>query len=146
MISTQAFNREVPKKLVRPFTLAFGAALSGPGVGGRNKNTFRLGASLVDGNIPVIAGHNSYKTHPALAKLSEYPFQHAESACFIRHGLDNCKGLSLFVVRVDRRGFIANAKPCDTCTSLATEIGIKDMYYTTNKGFEYAEFKNINRQ
>lgn len=115
--------------------VAKAVALSGDGVGGRGKDSFRLGAVLFDKRGRVVAsGTNSYKTHPKLAPFTEYPFIHAEQACLLKYGLDNCEGLCMMVVRVLKDGSFANAKPCSVCSSLLRACGVRDVYYSTKEG------------
>lgn len=120
------------KILIRHLDLAQKIALSAPGVGQRK--SFKLGAVLFKGKNVYAAKHNSYKTHPALARISEYPHLHAESACCLAHGLDNCGGLDLLVTRVDSLGRRAMARPCPTCDMLLRSVGIKKVYYTGMTG------------
>ncbi len=120
----------------RMFDIARLIALDGPGVGGRDRNTFRLGAVLVNGPIGVISRYNSYKTHPALAKFTQYPYLHAEQAVVLFHGLDNCEGLSLFTLRLTRQDKIALAKPCKVCQELIQLAKISVVYYTTDNGYD----------
>jgi len=104
-------------------------------VGGRDGTTFRLGAVLVSGPVGIISRYNSYKTHPALAKYTLYPYLHAEQAVILFHGLDNCEGLSLFTLRITRNNEIALAKPCKVCQELMELAKIDGIYYTTRTGY-----------
>ena len=120
----------------RMFDIAKNIALDGPGVGGRDGKTFRLGAVLVNGPIGIISKYNSYKTHPELIKFTIYPYLHAEQAVILFHGLDNCAGLSLFTLRITRQNHIALAKPCKVCLELIRLAQIKHVYYTTENGYD----------
>lgn len=117
------------------FDIARLIALDGPGVGGRGSNTFRLGAVLVNGPIGIVSRYNSYKTHPALAKLTPYPYLHAEQAVILFQGLDNCEGLSLFTLRITRQDEIALARPCEICQELIKLVRIENVYYSTSDGY-----------
>lgn len=107
-------------------------ALASQGTGPRN--SFRVGAVLLDKNRIITAKSNSYKTHPVLAQYSNWPFQHAESACIISHGLDNCDGLDLLVTRVNKKGSLTMAKPCDACLNLISDVSLRNIYYTNWEG------------
>ena len=120
----------------RMFAIAGMVALDGPGVGGSNRHTFRLGAVLVKGPVGIVSRYNSYKTHPALAKFTAYPYLHAEQAVILFQGLDNCGGLSIFTLRITRQDEIAPAKPCSVCSELIELAGIADVYYTTKNGYD----------
>ena len=123
------------KNLKRLSEIARAVALSGNGTGGRNGRSFRLGAILFDKKGRVVrSATNSYKSHPRLLNYSSYPFLHAESACVLKQGLDNCDSLSLMVVRVLRDGTFADAKPCASCQKLLLDTGVNKVYYSDNKG------------
>ena len=111
-------------------TAAHAIAMSGNGVGTRGK--FRLGAVLVHRNSIVSIGMNSYKTHPLMAERTEWPFLHAEQHAIIRAGVDNCEGLDLYIARVLKNNDLALSKPCKVCNELIKDVGIKNIYYSTN--------------
>src|SRR5678816_4513466 len=105
-------------------------ALSGSGAGG--KAGYRLGAVIVNKKLIEVAKVNSLKTNPRLCRHFIYPHFHAESSAIFSLGLDNCYGKDLYVVRVKRDGSTAMAKPCTQCQRLIKDVGIKEVYYTTN--------------
>ena len=111
-------------------TAAYAVAMTGNGVGMKSK--FRLGAVLVHRNSIVSVGMNSYKTHPLMAARTEWPFLHAEQNAIIRAGLDNCEGLDLYIARVLKNNDLAMSKPCDVCIKLIKDVGIRNVYYSTN--------------
>lgn len=91
-------------------------------------------ATLLRRGKPVLTKNNSLKTHPYLAKYTEYPYLHAESSVVLAYGLDNCRGLDIFVTRTLRDGTTTMAKPCKVCTRILNEVGIRKVYYTNWKG------------
>lgn len=100
---------------------------------GRLKNN-RLGAILLDKKgIMRAQGHNSYKTHPAVRHY-EYPCLHAEAHAMINHGLNNCKGCDIVVVRILKDDSLTMAKPCTECVRFMRSYGINDIYYTDWNG------------
>ena len=111
-------------------TAAHAIAVAGNGVGKKGK--FRLGAILVYRNSIVSVGMNSYKTHPLMAARTSWPFLHAEQHAIIRAGLDNCEGLDLYIARVLKNNDLAISKPCDVCIKLIEDVGIKNVYHSTN--------------
>lgn len=112
---------------------AYAVALSGQGVGPRY--AFRHGAVLFDRSGKILsAKSNSLKTHPKLAKFTDYPYLHAESACIIGHGMDNCDGLSLLVLRVLKNDQVSLSKPCVICQRVIEDSGLKSVYYTDVTG------------
>ena len=117
----------------RMMYVAYGAALASPGVG--PNNNFRLGAVLVDGPRVVSVGFNSYKTHPKLITYTEYPYLHAEQAAIFKHGMENCEGLDLYVIRVLRDGRAAISDPCPVCKQLIEDVGIGGVYFVDGYGY-----------
>ena len=119
------------------FIAAKAVAMDGNGVGPRN--TFRLGAVLVEKNSILSVGNNSYKTHPLLKKRTEWPYLHAEQHAIIRRGIDNCDGHDLYVVRILKNLDYAISYPCDICKELIKEVGIRNVYYINEEG-EFARW------
>ena len=111
-------------------TAAHAVAMTGTGVGMRSK--FRLGAVLVNKNSIVSVGTNSYKTHPLMSKRTEWPYLHAEQHAIVRAGVDNCEGLDLYIARVKKDNSLALSKPCNVCAELIRDVGIKNIYYSTD--------------
>lgn len=110
-------------------------ALNGDGVGGRKRDGYKLAACLLDKRgRPVSYGINSYKSHPLAVYYSDYPFVHAELDVCVGHGLRNCSGLDLVVVRVLKDGSLTMAKPCNACTKLMQDIGIRKTIYSNWAG------------
>lgn len=119
------------------FQAAYAVALAGSGAGG--KNGYRLGAVIVNKKRIEAARFNCLKSHPKLCKYFQYPYLHAEAHAILSLGLSNCENKSIYVARVLRDGSWALAKPCKDCQRLISDVGIKEVYYSTNKGFEYYE-------
>ena len=105
-------------------------AKTGNGVG--SKNNFRLSAILVKKNRMREAAVNSRKTHPLLSNFYSFPFLHAESSVIIKHGISNCEGYILYVIRILKNNNLALAKPCFACQKLIQSVGIKRVYYSIN--------------
>jgi len=97
-----------------------------------SQGKYRLGAVVVNRGSIIAARCNSYrKTHPALAKYTPYPFQHAEAAAVIAAGPHACRGGEIYVCRLDRGGHTCLARPCtNVCQPFMSEMGIKKAYYT----------------
>lgn len=110
-------------------------ALSGDGVGGRKRDNYKLAAALLDKRgRPIAYGTNSYKSHPIALYYGAYPHVHAELDACLGHGLRNCAGLSLVVVRALKDGSLSMAKPCTSCMRMMKDIGIKMVTYTGWQG------------
>ncbi len=119
------------------FTAAKAVAMNSPGVG--PKNTFRLGAVIVEKNSILSVGNNSYKTHPLMASRTEWPFLHAEQLAIIRRGLDHCDGHDLYVVRILKHLNYAISFPCKVCQKLIADVGIQNIFYI-NDGGQYSKW------
>lgn len=103
------------------------------GVG--RSNSYRVGACLFNGPYVIKAKHNSYKTHPSLLSYTPYPYLHAEAACILGHGIDNCRNLNLLVVRVRcPNNQLTMAKPCESCMRLIKDAKVNQVFFTDWKG------------
>lgn len=121
-------NNSSMKRLIE---IATTVAEASEGVGGRSRKTFKLGCVLFDKRGRVVkAKTNSMKTHPKLAKLTDWPFLHAEQACILSQGVDNCEGLNLLVVRVRKDGSFGNAEPCAVCKKLIKLAGVNNVIWS----------------
>lgn len=110
---------------------------------------YRLAAGIIYKNTLISTGVNSYKTDPFQAKYSKNEkaiHLHAEIAAIknaLRHlSVDDIQKSSLLVVRVKRKTdkepySPAMAKPCCGCRRCMVEFGIKNVYYTGEKGRIY---------
>ena len=114
------------------FIAAKAVAMNSPGVGQRN--SFRLGAVIVEKNSILSVGNNSYKTHPLMSYRTEWPFLQAEQLAIIRRGLDNCEGHDLYVVRILKNLNYAISFPCKVCQQLISDVGIRNIFYINEDG------------
>jgi deoxycytidylate deaminase len=115
------------------FKYAVGAAMCSPGVG---QGHFKHGAILVKNNVVLSAGFNQYKTHPKLTEKTEWPYLHAETHAMFKYGLENLEDTKLYVVRIRPNNLIGISKPCETCQYFICKTGVKEVHYTTNKGYK----------
>ena len=101
----------------------------------RKDSQFFHVAAIFQRNKILSIGQNSFKTHP-IAK--EYGHKgnclHAESSSIIRHGLEDCSGLSIAVLRIGRKNNLTTSKPCVACETLIKSVGIRKVYYTNKIG------------
>lgn len=111
----------------RYFLAARAVALSSTG-------KFRHGAVLVKKGRIYAARCNSYsKTHPALAKYTEWPFLHAETGVCIASERQR-EGADVYVVRLDRKGNMCLSRPCDVCQAFMKSVGINNAFYSIKEG------------
>ena len=83
-------------------------------------------------------GTNSCKSHPETLKYAYKDHQkvgiHAELNVCMKSGKENLKDYSMVVLRVDRRGNLANSKPCCGGQSVIKQFNIGDVWYSDSKG------------
>lgn len=101
----------------------------------------KLGAIIAHGNRVVGQGCNITKTHPEQDRYNNLVGNkrpraqlHAEMSAILRVGLDNCEGATIYVGRFDKRGRLAEARPCRACALAIRGAGIKRAVYTTADG------------
>lgn len=94
-------------------------------------------AFLVRKNKITKIGWNRKRTHPEIAKHpyhEGYVGTHAELDVILKSGEDNLKNHSMIVLRVDRKGRLANSKPCPGCLSLIKSYGLDEVYFSNIEG------------
>jgi deoxycytidylate deaminase len=86
----------------------------------------------------VHIGTNSCKSHP---KTLEYDYKnhqlvglHAELNACMKSGKENLKYYSMVVLRIDRKGNLANSKPCSGCQNVIKQFNVGDVWYSDDKG------------
>jgi hypothetical protein len=102
----------------------------------KNVNNSHI-AFLVKKNKIVKIGWNKKKTHPKIAKHpyhDGYVNTHAELDVILKSGLDNLDDHSMIVLRVDRKGRLANSKPCTGCLSLLKSYNLSEVFYSDTEG------------
>lgn len=111
--------------------------------------------AIYHGNI-IGLGCNSNKTHPIQKKYDKYrivystgntealPKLHAEINCLnqIRHLDINFARVKLYIYRIKNGQSFGMARPCLSCMAAIKDLGIKNIYYTTNDGYAYERLGN----
>ena len=86
----------------------------------------------------VHIGTNSCKSHPETLKYDYKDHQkvgiHAELNVCMKSGKENLKDYSMVVLRVDRKGNLANSKPCCGCQRVIKQFNIGEVWYSDSKG------------
>lgn len=95
-------------------------------------------------------GYNCNKTHPLQKHYNKYrdiqcngsealPKLHAEMNCIknIRHLQINFAKVKLYIYRVRRDQPFGISRPCSSCMAAIKDLGIRDVFYTTNYGYVY---------
>ena len=94
-------------------------------------------AFLVKKNKIVKIGWNRKRTHP---EISKHPYHdgyvgtHAELDVILKSGLEDLNDHSMIVLRVDRKGRLANSKPCPGCLSLLKSYNVDEVFYSDVQG------------
>lgn len=99
-------------------------------------------------------GYNQNKTHPVQKKYNKYrymynngcealPKLHAEINClnFIKHMDINFSKVKLYVYRIRKDQPFGMSRPCPSCMAAIKDLGIRDIYYTTNDGYVHEKIK-----
>lgn len=95
----------------------------------------KVGAVVVNRNNAISVGYNNMsKTHPKAP--GKYKFLHAEIKALLGLSYDETRGSDIYVYRETLNGQIAKSKPCPVCHSALQEAGIKNIYYTSEEGFQ----------
>ena len=102
----------------------------------KNVNNSHI-AFLVKKNKIVKIGWNRKRTHP---EISKHPYHdgyvgtHAELDVILKSGLEDLNDHSMIVLRVDRKGRLANSKPCPGCLSLIKSYSLNNVYFSNTEG------------
>lgn len=106
-----------------------------------------IGCIAVYHDSIVGMGCNTNKTHPMQKKYNVYrphginytPKLHAEINCinqikFLNINFSKVK-LYIFRTRIDQE--FGMCRPCPSCMAAIKDLGIRDVYYTTDNGYSY---------
>lgn len=90
-------------------------------------------------------GCNCNKTHPMQKKYNKYrkksdglpPKLHAEINCInsFRHLNINFSKVKIYIYRIRNDQPYGLARPCPSCMAAIRDLGIRDIYYTSNDGY-----------
>jgi deoxycytidylate deaminase len=87
----------------------------------------------------VATGTNSRKTHPVQAEYAKRTGKHnkvnlhAEIAALVKAREDV---ETIVVCRINKHGDLRNSKPCPVCKLALEEAGVREVWFSTDKGFE----------
>lgn len=107
----------------------------------------KLGCAVIYKHRVISTGTNSDKVHPLQAKYNVYRFSgstphkvHAEVASLIPLIKDKSidwTQVKLFLYREKKSGTLGLSRPCKSCMALIRDLGIKQVYYTTDTGYAF---------
>ena len=96
-------------------------------------------------------GYNTNKTHPIQKYYNRYrepsdtmlPKLHAEINCLnqIKHIDINFSKVKLYIYRIRNDQPFGLSRPCPSCMAAIKDLGIRDVYYTTNDGYAYEKLE-----
>lgn len=105
-------------------------------------------------------GYNCNKTHPIQKKydrfrelnlegcrgVSRLHSLHAEMNCInqIRNLDVNFSNVKLYIYRQRKDQPWGLSRPCPACMAAIKDLGIRDIYYTTNDGYSYEKLEKCN--
>ena len=97
----------------------------------------------------IAVGFNTNKTHPVQKYYNQFrkpegddismvsePKLHAEINCLnqLKHLNINFSKVKLYIYRIRNDQPFGMARPCPSCMAAIKDLGIRDIYYTTNDG------------
>lgn len=106
-----------------------------------------VGCVAVYQGIVIGLGCNCNKTHPIQKYYNRYreeseefiPKLHAEINCInqIKHLHINFSKVKLYIYRIRKDQPYGMSRPCPSCMAAIRDLGIRDIYYTSNDGFVF---------
>ncbi len=107
--------------------------------------------AVYQGNV-IGTGCNCNKTHPVQKYYNKYrlksddllPKLHAEINCINSiKGMDiNFHKVKLYIYRIRNDRPFGLSRPCPSCMAAIKEIGIRNIYYTSNDGYIHEQIKS----
>ena len=115
-------------------------------------NKIHIGCVAVYQGQIIGLGCNCNKTHPTQKYYNQYrkqsdsmlPKLHAEISCLnqIKHLNINFAKVKLYIYRIRNDQPFGLSRPCPSCMAAIKDLGIRDIYYTTNECYSYERLEN----
>lgn len=98
----------------------------------------RVGAAVFHGKRFIASGFNCLQTHPSTVYYPHAYTRHAEVHALARARAKrfDLTNTTVVVYRETLNGELAMARPCEMCMDKAKELGIKEIYFTREGGWE----------
>lgn len=104
-----------------------------------------VGVVVIRKNTIISAGCNKQKTHTIQKEYNRFRYLNNDTMDYVHAEIDaltkirymNLKGASIYIYRELHSGKTGIARPCNACMEFIRELGIKDVYYTTDDGYAY---------
>ena len=114
-------------------------------------NRVHIGCVAVYQGQIIGIGCNCNKTHPTQKLYNRYreqsdsmlPKLHAEISCInqIKTLNINFSKVKLYIYRIRKDQPFGLSRPCPSCMAAIKDLGIRDIYYTTNDGYAYEKLE-----
>ena len=114
-------------------------------------NRIHIGCVAVYQGQVIGLGCNTNKTHPTQKFYNRYreqpdamlPKLHAEINCInqMKNMNINFSKVKLYIYRIRKDQPFGLARPCPSCMAAIKDLGIRDVYYTTNDGYAYEKLE-----
>ena len=114
-------------------------------------NKIHIGCVAVYQGQVIGLGCNCNKTHPTQKYYNQYrkqsdsmlPKLHAEINCInqIKQLDISFSKVKLYIYRVRNDQPFGLSRPCPSCMAAIKDLGIRDIYYTTNDGYVYEKLE-----
>ena len=114
---------------------------------------FHVGCVAIYHGSIIGIGCNCNKTHPMQKYYNRFrkrnneifPTLHAEINCInsIKKFDINFSKVKLYIYRIRKDRPHGLAKPCPSCMAAIKDLGIRNIYYTTNDGYAYEHINDI---
>lgn len=111
-----------------------------------------LGCVAVYQGQVIGIGYNCNKTHPKQQYYNRYRIKsdsmpaklHAEISCLnsINNLNINFSKVKLYIYRIRKSQPFGMSRPCPSCMAAIKDLGIRNIYYTTNDGYAYERLEN----
>lgn len=111
-----------------------------------HRSNIRVGCIVIYRHRIISSGFNSDKTSPIQKKYNQIRFNedtphslHAEisalSSLLWRDFDIDWSQVSLYIYRERQDHSLGKSRPCPSCMRLIQDLGIRDIYYTTEEGY-----------
>lgn len=104
----------------------------------------------------ISIGCNCNKTHPIQKYYNRYrenddtllPKLHAEINCInsIKNLDINFSKVKLYIYRIRNDKQFGMSRPCPSCMVAIRDLGIKDIFYTSDTGYAYERLENVKKR
>lgn len=101
---------------------------------------WKVGAIVVRSGRVLGRGNNKYRNNPSIVGKDGVSY-HAEEVAIRRAG--STEGATIYVARITRSGYVAIAKPCETCQELLELAGIQTAVWTDTGGIGKARVSKL---